>query len=112
MVSATILNTENAIYLLNTQKSKGDLRVTNCDKVMDGNDNSNVMIELSHHENCTSIKGVQIGANVLFKATIPDGNQVSGVYDNGDRVINTSPTVGKPLEMIYLNGWHIISTIQ
>ena len=111
-LSATLLNTENAIYLMNTQKSNGDLIVTNCSKVLDGSDNSNVMVELSHHENCSAIKEAQIGANVTFKSDIPDGNQVTGVYDNGDRVINNTPTVGKPLEMIYIDGWHIISAIQ
>lgn len=112
MISATLVNTENPLYLMNTQKSKADLRVTNCSKVLDGSGNSNVMVELSHHENCSSIKEVQIGANVSFKSDIPDGNQVSGVYDNGDRVINNTPTVGKPLEMIYLDGWHIVTSIQ
>ena len=111
-LSATLLNTENSIYLMNTQKSKGDLIVTNCDRVLDGSGNSNVMIELSRHENCSAIKEGQIGANVTFKSDIPEGNQVTGVYDNGDRVINNTPTVGKPLEMIYIDGWHIISTIQ
>ena len=112
MITATLLNTENSIYLMNTQKSKAELRVTNCSKVLDGSDNSNVMIELSHHENCSAIKEAQIGANVTFKSDIPDGNQVSGVYDNGDRIINNTPAVGKPLEMIYIDGWHIISAIQ
>ena len=111
-LSATLLNTENPLYLMNTQKSKADLRVTNCIKVLDGSDNSNVMVELSHHENCSAIKEAQIGANVTFKSDIPDGNQVTGVYDNGDRVINNTPSVGKPLEMIYIDGWHIISAIQ
>ena len=111
-LSATLLNTENSIYLMNTQKSKGDLSVTNCSKVLDGSDNSNVMIELSRHENCSAIKEAQIGANVTFKSDIPEGNQVTGVYDNGDRIINNTPTVGKPLEMIYIDGWHIITAIQ
>ena len=111
-LTATLLNTENSIYLMNTQKSKGDLRVTNCSKVLDGSGNSNVMVELSHHENCSAIKEAQIGANVTFKSDIPEDNQVTGVYDNGDHVINNTPTVGKPLEMIYIDGWHIISAIQ